>query len=135
MAVVARDTIRRLGKTTEWFIVDQIAKKVPPSERFFLLYEMKGPRAQDPRVARARSAHPQGRCIDAFILVTVSRAQLEFVLGGGEWLEGRIERVGRLEANQALCAVVSDDPSDPTLLCLSARAVNRPGASPTIIDR
>jgi len=135
MARIARHTIRRLGRTTEWFIVDQIAKKIPPPERFFLLYEMRGSRATDPRVARARSRHAIGRCIDEFILVTVTRAELEAVLDGAEWLAEGLTRVGSLNSNEALCVAITDDGTEPTLLRLAARAVNRPALAPAIVDR
>jgi hypothetical protein len=40
-----------------------------------------------------------------------------------------------LQANEALCVAVSDDASEPMLIRLAARAVNRRGASPALIDR
>jgi hypothetical protein len=134
MARVDRQTIRRVGRTAEWFIVEQIAKKIPARERFFLLYEMRGPQGTDPRLVRARKDHRVGRCIDEFIFVTVTRAQLEAVLGGQEWLATHVALAGELEEHEALCVAISDDASDPMLIRLAARAVSR-RPSPVIIDR
>jgi hypothetical protein len=134
MARVDRQTIRRVGRTAEWFIVEQIAKKVPASERFFLMYEVRGRQGTDPRVVRARRTHAVGRCIDEFIFVTVTRAQLVAVLGDEQWLGTHVPLAGELEEHEALCVAISDDASDPMLIRLAARAVNR-RPSPAIIDR
>lgn len=135
MAGVSRQTVRRLARTTEWFIVSQIAKEVPPSDRFFLLYEMAGKRSPHPLIQKARRDYPQGRCIDEYILVTVSRAQIEGLIDSPAWMAEQIDAAGAaLQANEARCIVLSESEPAPTILKLSAHAVNRPG-TPALIDR
>jgi hypothetical protein len=134
MAGVSRDTIRRVARTTEWFIVSQIAKEIPPSERFFLLYEMRGPRSTHPLILKARRDYAVGRCVDDYILVTVTRGQLEALLGMPEWFADHVDRGGELLANEARCIALSEDSPKPAVIKVAARAVNRPGA-PIIVDR
>jgi hypothetical protein len=134
MAGVSRDTIRRVARTTEWFIVSQIAKEIPPRERFFLLYEMRGKKSGHPIIARARRDHAVGRCVDDYILVTVTRGQLEALLDLPEWFASHIDRGEELLPNEARCVAISEDSPKPSVIKVAARAVNRPG-TPVVVDR
>jgi hypothetical protein len=134
MAELSRQTLRRVKRTTEWFIVSQIAKAVPPRERFFLLYEMAGPRSTHPLIAKARRDHPQGRCVDEYILVTVSRGQLETLVASPEWMTKNLDGGPDLAPNEARCIVLSESSPMPAIVILHAHAVNRPG-TPVVVDR
>jgi hypothetical protein len=129
MSQITRATVRRAARTTEYFIVAQIAKKVPPSDRFFLLFEvdpLRGPR-HDARVERARKKHERGGyCIDSCILAIVTRAQVQAVLASPDWTDKHLGEDPRLAPNQARCVVLSDDERAPEVVILTARAVNRP---------
>jgi hypothetical protein len=123
-----------LARTTEWFIVGQIAKEIPPSERLFLLYEVRGPRSSHPLIKKARRDHAVGRCIDDYVLVTITRGQLEVLLESPEWIARHLGDGAELLANQARCITLSEDSPAPSVVKLEARAVNRP-STPVIIER
>ncbi len=134
MAGVSRNTLRRVARTTEWFIVSQIAKEIPPSERFFLLYEMRGPRSAHPLIKKARRDHPVGRCVDDYVLVTVTRGQLEALLELPDWIANHLGDGSELLANEARCITLSEDLPKPEVVKVAARSVNRPGNA-VIVDR
>jgi hypothetical protein len=134
MAGVSRNTIRRVARTTEWFIVSQIAKEIPPNERFFLLYEMRGPRSSHPLIKKARRDYAVGRCVDDYILVTVTRGQLEALLDMPEWFAQHIDGGEELLGHEARCITLSEDSPKPAVVKVAARAVNRP-STPIIVDR
>jgi hypothetical protein len=137
MSEIPRATVRRVARTTEYFIVGQIARKIPPAERFFLVFEIDSSKKQkkerhDPRVERAIKRHERGGyCIDACILATVTRAQLAVILGAPDWMDVNLSDRTRLESNQARCVLLSDDPRPPKVIVLTARAVNRPAPEET----
>ena len=130
MGEVSKDLRRLVGRTLEWFIVGQMARKVPPEERFFLLYEVlpgkKTPHA--PRVQLARKHHGRGGfCIGNFTLVTITHAELARVVGSAAWVTERLERGSRLAPNEARCVVLRDDAAEePQVLIFSARSGSRP---------
>ncbi|HEY2511422.1 MAG TPA: hypothetical protein VGI39_11225 [Polyangiaceae bacterium] len=129
MSEITRATIRRAARTTEYFIVGQIARKIPPSDRFFLLFELDPlkNKKHDPRVERARKKHERGGyCIDTCILAIVTRAQVQSVVASPEWSEAHLGQDERLSSNQARCVVLADDDRAPQIVVLTARAVNRP---------
>jgi hypothetical protein len=134
MAGVSRDTVRRVARTTEWFIVSQIAKEIPPGERFFLLYEMRGKKSPHPLIAKARRDYAVGRCVDDYILVTVTRGQLDALLDMPEWVATHIDGGEALLANEARCITLSEDSPKPSVIKVAARAVNRP-STPVVVDR
>jgi hypothetical protein len=129
MSEISRATIRRVARTTEYFIVGQIARKVPPSDRLFLVFELdpKKKRNHDPRVERARKKHERGGyCIDTCVLATVTREQVRTVLADAPWVRDNLGEEDRLASNQARCVLLSDDERPPRVVILTARAVNRP---------
>lgn len=131
MSEITRATIRRAARTAEYFIVGQIARKIAPSERFFLLFEVDSLKKtkHDPRVERARKKHERGGyCIDSCILAVATRAEIEAVLGSAEWSDAHLGQDDQLSANQARCVALSDDDRSPQVVVLTARAVNRPSA-------
>ena len=129
MSEITRATIRRAARAGEYFIVGQIARKIAPSDRFFLLFEIDPQRKRnhEPRVERARKKHERGGyCIDSCILAVATRAEIEAVLGSAEWSDAHLRQDDQLSANQARCIVLSDDERSPQVVVLTARAVNRP---------
>ena len=134
---VSKELRRHVGRTLEWFIVGQMAKKLPPEERFFLLYEVSpGKKTHDPRIERARKHHGRGGfCIGDYTLVTVDRPKLSRVLGSPEWFAERLDRASKLALNEARCVVLRDDVStEPLILIFNARAVHRPSVDPDPTD-
>jgi hypothetical protein len=133
MAGITHATVRRAARTTEYFIVGQIARKVAPSDRFFLLFEVDPLRRRnhDPRVERARKRHERGGyCIDSCVLAILTRKQMCAVLDAPEWAAEHLAADATLAFNQARCIVLSDDARPPAVVVLSARAVNRPRPPP-----
>ena len=124
---VSKDLRRRMGRALEWYIVGLIAKKVPPADRLYLLYEVSKARAKHhPRIERARAEHGRGMLwLGDFALVTVTRAELAAVVGTPAWMEAHIDGGVPLAENEGRCIVVRDVEEDPEVLIFDARGVRR----------
>ncbi len=124
---VSKDLRRRVGRALEWYITGQIAKKVPPAERLFLLYEVsEDVEEHHPRIQRAYVRHGRGQLwMGSFALVMVEREELARIIGSPEWVEKLIANGARLADNEGRCVVVRDLEQEPEILIFDVRGEYR----------
>jgi hypothetical protein len=124
---VSKDLRRRVGRALEWHLTGQIAKKVPPSERLYLVYEVARPKGKShPRVQRALDRHGRAQqWFGAFALVPVTHDELAYVVGSPEWVAKSVAKDAALADNEGRCVIVRDVEQEPEVLVFDARGAKR----------
>jgi hypothetical protein len=132
MPKLTTDFRRKAARALEWFVVRYMADRVPPLDRFLLLYEVVSFRKPpEPRIERALKVTQKlksrgGFAVGDFALANVDREQLAEVIDSPEWMRANIDTCESLGPNQARCVVIQEnDAEPPEVIILAARTAHR----------